>query len=113
MIVAIAIQEKSAHAKISEIFARTPYFAIANASEKKVHFYKNPYQTQPQHISQLLIKDLMQYKITKVVAGNFGTQAIEYLNSLSIDVIIISDLTRTLKDIIKLIQQKNFIHQNK
>lgn len=113
MSIAIAIHEISAHAKICEVFARAPYFAIANTDVKTVIFFKNPYQMQPKHISQLLINDLMQYKITTVIAGNFGTQAIEYLNSQNIDMIIISDSTKTLKDIIKLIQHKHLTKKNK
>ena len=84
---AVAVSEQDVGAGISRVFGRAQAFAIVG-SAGYIHFEDNPGRRSKRDAAEKAIGLLKAYKISRVVAGRFGPEALELLGKAGIQPLI-------------------------
>ncbi len=97
---AISAVENSFESKIDRQFARCGFFVIIDQETGSVEFLPNPNIDKEENVGAATVELLNSRNIKKVVAGDFGIKVKPLLDSLKIQMIVISDNSLTVNDII-------------
>jgi predicted DNA-binding protein (UPF0251 family)/predicted Fe-Mo cluster-binding NifX family protein len=89
---AVAVNEEDVSAGISRVFGRAQAFAIVGSSGY-IHYEENPGRRSKRDAAEKAVGILQAYKISRVVAGRFGPEALELLGSAGIQPLIAIGIT--------------------
>lgn len=104
MITAIASSSNNIDSKLDSRFGRCPYFAIYNKKTNQTTFILNEYKDEQGGVGPKVVNKLMEHKTTKIVAAEFGPKAKDILDELKIQLIVFTDTSKTINDIIKMMK---------
>ncbi len=90
---AIAVSEKSPDSQVSRLFGRAEYFIFLDESGSLLDCIENPGTTASRSAARKAVSVLVQAKVSRVVAGRFGSEALEALSAAKIEPFLASGLT--------------------
>jgi len=85
-------------------FGRAGWFCLLDETTGKTSFYNNEYLNAPHGAGTRAAEKVIELGATKVISGDFGPKAKEILEKFNIQMVIISDDTYTIDDIVKKIK---------
>jgi predicted Fe-Mo cluster-binding NifX family protein len=103
---AIALNEPSEEAIISSHFGQSNYFLIYDEDDRKIEFIENPGKGKPGCVGEVVVRNLAELGVNRIIAGDFGTLVQQLLNASHIQMILYPGDTGSAKDIIKMIKSK-------
>lgn len=103
MIIAIASAGNNSDSKIDTHFARCEYFAYYNTVSGDLDFEKNICRTLESNVGLAVAESLNDKKIKKIISGEFGIKVKAVFDKYGIQMIVITDHDKTIKEIIKLL----------
>jgi len=104
--VAIASKGNTLESKISQQFCRCEYFVIYDTEFKSIEFIPNPYKDQTEGAGQAVAQLVISRNVNKIVSGDFGINIKSLLDSYKIQMIVLKDSEKKIKDIIELLNNK-------
>jgi predicted Fe-Mo cluster-binding NifX family protein len=84
-IIAVATEDGSAGAQISQRGAKASCFQLFDAQDGRLDVLDNPYAANARHVGPDVALLLRERRVTCVVAGRFGPRFQESLGSLGIE----------------------------
>ena len=106
MKIAIASQNPSKKARVDKHFGKCSHFLIHDDETGITEIMENPGKGIQDCKGDLIVKRLVEKKVRRVIAGDFGTHVQQLLNKHHIQMIIYPDDTRMVSDIIELLSLK-------
>lgn len=103
MRVAITSTGNSLDATIDQRFGRCAYFVIYDTETKSVEYLPNPSKEAPEGAGPAAVQLVATRNVNKIVSGEFGMKVKPILDSLKIQMIMIKDAAKTIKEIIELV----------
>lgn len=104
---AIAMQEGTVNSKIDKHFGKCAFFLILNDEDGKSEIIENPGNTIQGCKADVIVSKLAEKKISRVIAGDFGSNVQQVLNKKQIQMIINPDESVTVSDLISLLTIKS------
>jgi predicted Fe-Mo cluster-binding NifX family protein len=104
MKIAIASTGKTASAKVDKHFARCMYFALYDTTTGDVDYMKNICRTMESNAGISVVECIRRLGVEKVISGEFGLKAKAELDKYSIQMIVITDSEKTIREIIELLK---------
>ncbi len=104
MKVVITSTGDSLDAKLDHRFGRSSYFVIYDTSTGGVEFLPNPNKEAELEAGPASIDTLTSRKAEKIISGEFGVKIKPILDSLKIQMIVLRDADKTIRDIIELLR---------
>jgi predicted Fe-Mo cluster-binding NifX family protein len=102
---AIALKEGTINSPVDKHFGKCAFFLIYNADNGESEIIENPASVQPGCKAETIVKKLSDKKVSRVIAGDFGTTAQQLLNKLKVQMIIHPDTNVPASDLIALLSQ--------
>jgi predicted Fe-Mo cluster-binding NifX family protein len=106
MNIAIASTGNNINSKIDKHLARCSWFMIYDSDTKQFEFIENKYKALKENAGIAVVKLFGKYKIKRVITTDVGAKVKNKLDELKIQIIIISDNNKKMKDLIKLMNHK-------
>jgi predicted Fe-Mo cluster-binding NifX family protein len=106
MIIAIASSGNTPESKIDKHFARCSYFAMFDTEADDLYFEKNICRTLESNVGLAVAECLNEKKVKKIISGEFGIKVKAVLDRHGIQMIVITDHDKTIKEIIDLLKSK-------
>jgi len=103
MKVVITSTGDSLEAKIDPRFGRCSYFVIYDTSTGVVEFLPNTNKEAELEAGPASIDIITSRKVEKIVSGEFGVKIKPMLDSLKMQMIVIGDPDKTIREIIELL----------
>jgi predicted Fe-Mo cluster-binding NifX family protein len=107
MIIAIASSGNTLDSKIDTHFARCAYFAFYDTETGDLDFENNLCRTLESNVGLAVAECLHDKKVKKIISGEFGIKVKAILDKHAIQMIVITDHNRTIKEIVHLLQSTN------
>jgi predicted Fe-Mo cluster-binding NifX family protein len=85
-------------------FGRAGWFCLLDEESGKTTFHRNEFQDALQGAGTKVVEKVVELGVSKVISGDFGPKAKELLDRFHIQMVILSDNTLTIKDIIRKIK---------
>jgi predicted Fe-Mo cluster-binding NifX family protein len=104
MIIAIASAGNTLESKIDKHFARCAYFAMYDTITYDLYFEKNICQTLDSNVGLAVAECLNEKKVKKIISGEFGIKVKAVLDQHAIQMIVMTDHDRTIKEIVDLLK---------
>lgn len=82
-------------------FGRAAWFCLLDEASGKISFHQNEFQESTHGAGTRAAERVIELGATKVISGDFGPKAKELLEKFDIQMVIISDDTYTIDDIIQ------------
>ena len=105
MKIAITSTGDSLESKLDTRFGRCSHFVIYDKSTKSIEFIPNPNKNADEGAGPASVQLVAGKNIEKVISGEFGIKIKPLLDSLKIQMIIIKDEDKTIKEIIDVINK--------
>jgi predicted Fe-Mo cluster-binding NifX family protein len=102
---AITSTGETLDSKIDPRFGRCSYFVIYDSELKSFEFIPNPNKNADEGAGPASVQLIAGKKVTKIVSGEFGIKIKPLLDSLHIQMIIVKDSNKTVKEIIELLNK--------
>jgi predicted Fe-Mo cluster-binding NifX family protein len=81
-------------------FGRAGWFCLLNEETGETTFYENKHAEASNGAGTKAVEKLVELGATKVISGDFGPKAKELLEKFNIQMILLSDDTKSIADII-------------
>lgn len=81
-------------------FGRAAWFCLLDDETGKTRFIKNEFEEAAQGAGRKVVEKLAGLGASKVISGDFGPKAKELLDQLNVQMVIISEDSLTVADII-------------
>ena len=81
-------------------FGRAAWFCLLDDETGKTRFIKNGFEEAAQGAGRTVVEKLAGLGASKVISGDFGPKAKELLDQLNVQMVIISEDSLTVADII-------------
>ena len=81
-------------------FGRAGWFCLLDEESGKTTFYENEYKEAMQGAGSKVVEKVAELGVGKVISGDFGPKAKELLDRLNIQMVILTDNSLTVQDII-------------
>jgi predicted Fe-Mo cluster-binding NifX family protein len=104
MKVVITSTGDSLEAKLDHRFGRCSYFVIYDTSTGGVEFLPNPNKEAELEAGPASIEIITSRKVEKIVSGEFGIKIKPILDSLKIQMIVLRDPDKMIREIIGLLK---------
>lgn len=105
MKIAITSTGNSLESKLDDRFGRCSYFVIYDKETKSVEYILNPNKTVDEGAGPASVQLIANKNVEKVISGEFGVKIKQLLDSLKIQMIIIKEDNKTIKEIIDVINR--------
>lgn len=105
MKIAIASSGNNINSKIDNHLARCAFFLIYDDETKKIEFIENTSNKLPDGAGLAAINLLKKYNVKKIISTDVGYKVKNKLDELKIQIILINDNRKTIKDIIQLLKK--------
>lgn len=103
MKVAISSTGNSLESIIDKHFGRCAFFVIYDTDSKAMEFIPNPYKETEEKAGTASVQLVSTRDISKVISGDFGIKIKPLLDSLKIQMIVIKDSKKKIKEIIEML----------
>ncbi len=103
---AIASQSNSETAYIDPHFGKCSYFFIFDDESGKIETIENPGKNHKVCMGQMIVESLVEKKVMRVIAGDFGTHVQKFLNENQIQMIIHPEKQIQIKDILQILSHR-------
>jgi len=103
MRLAIASTGNTLDSYICQHFGRCEYFVIYDTESKAMEFIPNPYKDMAEGSGQAAVQLVTSRNVNKIVSGDFGIKIKPLLDSLKIQMIVLKDVEKKIKDILEML----------
>jgi predicted Fe-Mo cluster-binding NifX family protein len=103
MRVAIASTGNTLESNICHQFGRCEYFIIYDTETKAMEFIPNPNKDLTEGSGQASVLLVTSRNINKIISGDFGIKIKPILDSLKIQMIVLKDSKKKIKDILEML----------
>jgi len=103
MKIAITSTGNTLESLIDSSFGRCSWFVIYDTENKAMEFLPNPFKEAAEASGSSAVQLLVQKKVNKIVAGDFGMKIKPMLDSLRIQMIVVKDPQLQINQIIELL----------
>ncbi len=83
--IAVGVQEKGANAEVSDVAARSPYFALFDWDGRLLEVVENPHASAQSGAGLTVVPFLAEKGVKLVVAERFGEKMIQFMKSRGIE----------------------------
>jgi predicted Fe-Mo cluster-binding NifX family protein len=81
-------------------FGRAGWFCLLNEETGETSFYENEYREATQGAGTKVVEKLVELGANRVISGDFGPKAKELLEKFNIQMVLLSDDSKSIADII-------------
>lgn len=81
-------------------FGRAGWFCLLNEETGETSFYENEHREAAQGAGTKAVEKLVELGATRVISGDFGPKAKELLEKFNIQMVLLSDDSKSIADII-------------
>jgi predicted Fe-Mo cluster-binding NifX family protein len=85
-------------------FGRAGWFCILDDESGKTSFYENEYKDASHGAGTRVVEKVVELEATRVISGDFGPKAKELLEKFNIQMILMSDDSKSVSDIVNSIK---------
>ena len=85
-------------------FGRAGWFCILNEETGETRFYENDNKDATHGAGTLAVEKVVELGVTRVISGDFGPKAKELLEKFNIQMVLLSDDSKSIADIIESIK---------
>jgi len=103
MKIAITSAGNSIDSKIDQRFGRCAYFVIFNSETKTLDFIPNPGKDSEEGAGPAAVQLIAAQQVQKIVSGEFGIKIKPLLDSMKIQMIVLNDEGKTVKDVLEML----------
>jgi len=107
MRVALASTGNTLDSLLDKHFGRCSYFVVYDTDSKAMEFIPNPYKYADEGAGTSSVELVSTRKVSKIISGEFGMKIKPLLDSLKIQMIVIKEPERKIKEIIDLLTLNN------
>jgi len=107
MKVAITSTGNNLDAALDSRFGRCSYFVIFDTENQSVEFIPNPNKDVIEGAGPASVQLVASREVKKVVSGEFGAKVKNLFDSLKIQLILLSERDKKIREIIELLNQQN------
>jgi len=105
MKIAITSTGNSLESTIDERFGRCAYFVIYDTDSKSVEFIPNPNLEAESGAGPASVQFIALRDVKKIISGEFGMKIKPILDSLKIQMIVLKEPQKNIKEIIEMLNQ--------
>lgn len=106
MKIAITSTGNTLESTIDQRFGRCAYFVIYDTLDKAMEFIPNPNKDAEEGAGPASVQLVASRNVEKIVSGEFGIKIKPLLDSLKIQMIVLKDHDKKIKDIIEMLNTK-------
>jgi len=103
MKIAITSTGSSLESTLDQRFGRCAYFVVYATDTKAVEFIPNPNKDAEEGAGPASVQLIASRNVNKVVSGEFGVKVKPLLDSLKIQMIVLKEPEKKIKDIIEML----------
>ncbi len=103
MKIAITSTGNSTDSIIDQRFGRCSYFVVYDTESKSTEFIPNPNKDAEEGAGPASVELVASRNVKKIVSGEFGIKIKSLIDSLKIQMIVIKEPTKRIKDIIEML----------
>lgn len=103
MKIAIAASENTLESNICNQFGRCAYFIIYDTESKAIEFIPNPNKDADEGAGKAAVQLVVSRNVNKIISGDFGIKIKPLLDSFKIQMIVLKDSEKKIKDIIEML----------
>jgi predicted Fe-Mo cluster-binding NifX family protein len=103
MKIAITSTGNSIDSIIDQRFGRCSYFVIYDTESKSTEFIPNPNKEAEEGAGPASVQLVASRNVNKILSGEFGIKIKSLIDSLKIQMIVIKEPTKRIKDIIEML----------
>lgn len=103
MKVAITSTGNNLESKLDQRFGRCSYFVIYDTDTKGIEFIPNPNKDAANGAGPASVQIIASRNVKKIISGEFGMKIKSLLDSLQIQMIVIKEPDKTIKEIIDML----------
>ncbi|HOY38634.1 MAG TPA: NifB/NifX family molybdenum-iron cluster-binding protein [Bacteroidales bacterium] len=107
MKVAITSSGNSLESTIDQRFGRCAYFVVYDTESKSTEFIPNPNKDAEEGAGPASVQLVASRNVNKIVSGEFGMKIKPLLDSLKIQMIVLKEPDKKIKDILEMLHHKN------
>jgi predicted Fe-Mo cluster-binding NifX family protein len=105
MKIAITSTGNSLDNKLDQRFGRCSYFIIYDTETKGMEFIPNPNKDVQAGAGPASVQLVASRNVQKIISGEFGIKIKSLLDSLKIQMIVLKEPEKTIRDIINMLNQ--------
>lgn len=103
MKVAITSNGNSLESKLDQRFGRCGYFTIYDTETKGIEFLPNPNKDAQEGAGPASVQLVASRNVQKIISGEFGIKIKSLLDSLKIQMIVLKQPEKSIKEIIDML----------
>lgn len=107
MKVAITSTGNTLESTIDQRFGRCAYFVVYDTENKAMEFIPNPNKDAEEGAGPASVQLVASRNVNKIVSGEFGMKIKPLLDSLKIQMIVLKEPEKKIKEIIEMLNYKN------
>jgi predicted Fe-Mo cluster-binding NifX family protein len=107
MKVAITSKGNNLESKLDERFGRCSYFVIYDTDTRGMEFLPNPNKDVHGGAGPASVEIIASRNVKKIVSGEFGIKIKPFLDRLQIQMIVIKEPEKSIREIIDMLNKKN------
>jgi len=96
----ISCEGNSLKAAFDLRFGRASWFCLLDDKSGDTHFYKNEFKEADHGAGGKVVEKAIDMGVTRVISGDFGPKAKDLLIKFNIQMVILPDGNRSIKEII-------------
>jgi len=81
-------------------FGRAGWFCLLDDENGKTSFYENEYKDASHGAGTRVVEKVVELGATRVISGDFGPKAKELLEKFNIQMVLLSDDSKSIADIV-------------
>jgi predicted Fe-Mo cluster-binding NifX family protein len=103
MKIAITSKENNLESKMDERFGRCSYFLIYDTDTRGMEFLPNPNKDAQEGAGPASVQIVASRNVQKIISGEFGMKIKSLLDSLKIQMIVIKEPDKLIREIIDIL----------
>lgn len=103
MKVAITSTGNTLESKLDQRFGRCSYFVIYDLDTKGIEFIPNPNRDAANGAGPASVQIVASRDVKKIISGEFGMKIKSLLDSLKIQMVVLKEPDKTIKEIIEIL----------
>ncbi len=103
MKVAITSTGNTQESNLDQRFGRCSYFVIYDMITKGIEFIPNPNKEVPEGAGPASVQLVASRNVTRIISGEFGIKIKSLLDSLKIQMVVLKQPEKSIKDIIEML----------
>jgi predicted Fe-Mo cluster-binding NifX family protein len=81
-------------------FGRAGWFCLLDENKEDTLFFENEFKDESQGAGGKVVEKAIELEVTKVISGDFGPKAKDLLEKFKIQMVILPDGNKSIKEII-------------